>query len=89
MKKLQLIFLSIFILCSFNLIAQDSTRVEKDSNDNNEQKKINFSVFGGVGIIPANSVFGLSFNTSPIQYLGLEFPITKSNNWTFQLKSHL
>lgn len=84
MKKL---IISIFILSSFSLFAQDSTRVEKDSI-NVTSKKLKFSIFGGAGLILDEADFGEYFETTPIYFLGLEYPITDSKNWTLQLKAH-
>jgi len=90
MKKFLFILFTTLFLCNFNLIAQDSTGVaeEKMINDSLFSNEINFSILGGVGLIMDGSVFGLSFDTTPIFYLGLEYPLTQTKYWTFQLKSH-
>lgn len=90
MKKFLFILLTILFLCNFNLIAQDSTGVEEEKmiNDSLFSNEINFSILGGVGLILDEADFGEYFGTTPIYYLGLEYPITDSKNWTVQLKVH-
>lgn len=86
MKKLQLIFLSIFILCSFNLIAQDSTRVEKDSI-NIGKEKYHFYLIGGGGIASFKHL-SVNINTSIALNLGIDIPLTKAYNYSFEVMGH-
>ena len=85
MKKLHIIFLSIFILSSINLFAQDSTRVEQNTK-NNDFEKYHIYLIGGGGIARFNK--SDLINSSPTINLGLDIPLSKAYICSLEFMGH-
>lgn len=85
MKKFLFILFTILFLCNINLVAQDSTRVEEEKN--NGYEKYHAYLIGGGGVATFKHL-SVNINTSLALNLGIDIPLTKAYNYSFEVMGH-